>query len=176
NSLRLVNRPLRTRMMGGVGAVGEKPVATRLPFYPLEIAAGGFAESEVDDYSKKWIDINKIYLHRSIDKTMFISQVHGHSMEPLIPDGSYCLFKYGVAGSRNSRVVLVKKSGYEDPDTQTSFTIKRYFSQKVAGSEFEWAHEKIELRPENPDYPVLTVEPDEAEDFTIIAEFIQCIE
>ncbi|MCU7801334.1 MAG: hypothetical protein KZQ70_14685, partial [gamma proteobacterium symbiont of Lucinoma myriamae] len=29
-SLRLVNRPLRTRMMGGVGAVGEKPVATRL--------------------------------------------------------------------------------------------------------------------------------------------------
>ena len=30
NSLRLVNRPLRTRMMGGVGAAGEKPAATRL--------------------------------------------------------------------------------------------------------------------------------------------------
>ena len=30
HSLRLVNRPLRIRMMGGVGAVGEKPTATRL--------------------------------------------------------------------------------------------------------------------------------------------------
>ena len=33
NSLRLVNRPLRTRMMGGVGAVGEKPAATRLDLF-----------------------------------------------------------------------------------------------------------------------------------------------
>ena len=29
-SSRLVNRPLRTRMRGDVGAVGEKPTATRL--------------------------------------------------------------------------------------------------------------------------------------------------
>jgi phage repressor protein C with HTH and peptisase S24 domain len=94
-------------------------------------------------------------------------------MEPLIPNGSYCLFKYGVAGSRNGRVVLVQKSGYEDPETQASFTIKRYYSQKSTSSEFdqnenEWQHEKIELRPDSKDYPILTIKPDEAEDFTVI--------
>jgi len=149
---------------------------TSLPFYPLEIAAGGFADSEIDDDSKQWIDVQKIGLSRSIDKTMFISQIHGHSMEPLIPDGSYCLFKYGVVGSRNGRIVLVKKSGYEDPDTQASFTIKRYYSQKTSQSEFDWEHEKIELKPENTDYPVLIIEPDEAEDFVVIAEFLQLVE
>lgn len=153
----------------------QKKYISSLPFYPLEIAAGGFADSEIDDDSKQWIDINKIKLSRSLSKDMFISQIHGHSMEPLIPDGSYCLFKYGVVGSRNGRVVLVKKTGYEDADTQASFTIKRYHSQKTAQSEFEWEHEKIELRPENPDYPVLIVEPDEAEDFIVIAEFLQVI-
>jgi len=153
----------------------NKKYITLLPFYPLEIAAGGFADSEIDDDSKQWIDIQKIGLSRSIDKTMFISQIHGHSMEPLIPDGSYCLFKYGVVGSRNGRIVLVKKSGYEDPDTQASFTIKRYYSQKTLQSEYEWEHEKIELRPENPDYPVLIVDPDEAESFVVIAEFIQLV-
>ena len=33
NSLWLVNRPLRIRTMGGVGAVGEKPTATRLDHF-----------------------------------------------------------------------------------------------------------------------------------------------
>lgn len=147
-----------------------------LPFYPLEIAAGGFMDSEINEDSKQWIDIKQINLFRSLSKDMFISQIHGHSMEPLIPDGSYCLFKYGVVGSRNGKVVLVKKEGYEDPDTKASFTIKKYFSQKTTKSEFEWEHEKIELRPENPDYSVLSVEPDEADNFHVIAEFLQVIE
>ncbi len=64
---------------------------------------------------------------------------------------------------------------YEDPETQASFTIKRYYSQKIAHSEFEWGHEKIELRPENRDYPILTVNPDEVEDFVVIAEFLQVL-
>ena len=153
----------------------EQKYASHLPFYPLEIAAGGFADSQIDNDLKQWINTDKIGLSRTLDKDMFISQIHGHSMEPLIPDGSYCLFKYGVVGSRNGRVVLVKKSGYEDPDTQASFTIKRYYSQKTAQSEFEWEHEKIELIPENKKYPVLTVDPDEADDFVVIAEFLQII-
>jgi len=146
-----------------------------LPFYSLEIAAGGFADSEIDESSKQWIDIKQINLFRSLTKDMFISQIHGHSMEPLIPDGSYCLFKYGVAGSRNGRVVLVKKEGYEDPDTKASFTIKRYYSQKTTESEFEWGHEEIALRPENPEYPVLSIKQDDADNFHIIAEFLQVI-
>ncbi|MBF0266090.1 MAG: DEAD/DEAH box helicase family protein [Gammaproteobacteria bacterium] len=167
------NNTLPFKLLDSVN--NKEKYTTAIPFYPLEIAAGSFSDSEIDDDIKQWVDIDKLALRKSIDKDMFISQVHGHSMEPLILDGSYCLFKYGVAGSRNGRVVLVKKSGYEDPDTQASFTIKRYFSKKTAQSEYEWGHEKIELRPDNKDYPVLTIEPDEADDFVVIAEFLQVV-
>ena len=144
-----------------------------LPFYPLEIAAGGFAESGIPDEPNHWVDVSE--LNRNVDNHYFISQVSGHSMEPLIPDGSFCLFKYGVVGSRNGKIVLVKRDGFEDPDTHTSFTIKRYFSKKIADPEFEWQHEIIELRPENPDYPVLTIESDDSNDFAVIAEFVQVL-
>jgi len=75
-----------------------------------------------------------------------------------------------------TRIVLVKKEGYEDPDTKASFTIKKYFSQKTIASEFEWEHEIIELRPENSEYPVLSIGPDDADSFHVIAEFLQVIE
>ena len=154
----------------------NKKYVSSLPFYPLEIAAGGFVDSEIDEDSKQWINTKQINLFRSLNKDMFISQIHGHSMEPLIPDGSYCLFKYGVADLQNGRIVLVKKEGYEDPETKASFTIKKYFSRKTTASEFDWGHEKIELRPENPEYPVLSIGPDDADNFHVIAEFLQVIE
>ena len=80
-----------------------------------------------------------------------------------------------MAGSRNGRVVLVKKEGHEVPDTKASFTIKRYYSQKTTESEFEWGHEEIALRPENPEYPVLSIKQDDADNFHVIAEFLQVI-
>jgi hypothetical protein len=153
----------------------EEKYVSFLPFYPIEIAAGNFAESEVVEEPCQWLDISKTDYSGVLSNDLFISQVHGHSMESLIPDGSYCLFKYGVVGSRNNRVLLVKKDGVIDPDLQTSFTVKRYFSEKIIDSEFEWAHQKIELKPDNQEYPVLVIEPDNAEDFFVVAEFIQVI-
>ena len=42
-------------------------------------------------------------------------------------------------------------------------------------NDFEWQHENIELRPDNLSYPILTVEPDEVENFVVIAEFLQLV-
>ncbi len=39
---------------------------------------------------------------------MFIARVAGKSMEPTIPDGSYCIFCFERGGSRNGKVVLVE--------------------------------------------------------------------
>ncbi len=41
---------------------------------------------------------------------MFVAEIAGHSMQPTIPDGSLCVFRYGVAGSREGRLVLVEIS------------------------------------------------------------------
>jgi len=147
-----------------------------VPFYPLEIAAGGFADSRVMDNAQHWINIKNIVLRHALTDDLFVSKIHGQSMEPLIPDGSYCLFRYGVAGSRNNKALLVKKDGIIDPDLQTSFTIKRYFSEKKPNSEYGWIHQKIELRPENPDYEAITIEQDNAEDFTVVAEFLSVMD
>jgi phage repressor protein C with HTH and peptisase S24 domain len=40
---------------------------------------------------------------------MFVAQVVGRSMEPLIPDGSLCIFRHGVRGSRQGKRLLIEK-------------------------------------------------------------------
>ncbi len=147
-----------------------------LAFYPLEIAAGGFAESQLIDEPDQWINVEGLPIKQSLTDELFISQVHGQSMEPLIPDGSFCLFRYGVTGSRNGRVVLVKKDGILDKELQTSFTIKRYYSEKIQNDEFGWIHEKIELRPDNSSFSILNIDLDGADNFSVIAEFVQVID
>ena len=147
-----------------------------LPFYSIEVAAGNFADSEIIEEPSLWLDMSNTDYRGAQTQDMFITQITGHSMEPTIPDGSYCLFKYGVAGSRNGRVVLAKKDGVIDPGLQTSFTVKRYSSEKVADTEHEWIHNKIELRPDNPEYDVLEINEDESDSFTIVAEFVAVIE
>lgn len=146
-----------------------------LPFYPIEIAAGNFADSEVIEEPSSWLDISRTNYHGALTKDLFITRIKGHSMEPGIPDGSYCLFKYGVVGSRNNRVVLVKKDGIIDPDQQTSFTIKRYYSEKTENTDFEWAHQKIELRADNPEYDTIEIKEEDADSFVVVAEFIQIL-
>ncbi len=148
---------------------------TVIPYYPIEVAAGNFADSEIIEEPASWLDISKTNFQGVLTKDLFVTRIKGHSMEPTIPDGSYCLFKYGVVGSRNGRVVLAKKDGVLDKDFQTSFTVKRYFSEKMASSEFEWRHKKIELRPDNPEYDVIEINEDDAVSFLIVAEFIQLL-
>ena len=54
----------------------------------------------------------------------FIAKVVGKSMEPTIPDGSYCIFRFERGGSRNSKIVLVKSRLVSDPENG-KFTVKK---------------------------------------------------
>ena len=153
----------------------ENKYNSYLPFYPIEVAAGNFADSELVEEPSSWVDISETNYHGVKTQDLFITKITGHSMEPTIPDGSYCLFKYGVAGSRANRIVLAKKDGLVDPDLGMAFTVKRYFSEKIQDPDTDWLHTKIELRPDNPDYDVISIESDEVDDFSIIAEFIEVL-
>ncbi len=97
---------------------------------------------------------------------MFIAQVVGRSMEPLIPDGSHCIFRAPVVGSRQGRRLLIQEGN--------TFTIKRYTSRKKSTSDDEWKHESIRLQPLNPDFEAFDLTPDEFESrYRVIAEFVQ---
>jgi len=96
-------------------------------------------------------------------------------MEPLIPNGSLCLFRRNVAGTRQGRVVLVQDRHILDPDTGGSVTIKRY--RRVTDVTDAQSRETvvIHLVPENPDYqPIVLAGVPEGE-LAVVAEFLEVL-
>jgi len=149
---------------------------TFLPLYPLSIAAGSFLDSQTPIEPETWVEMTELTKRKSFDKSMFIAQVRGKSMEPLIMDGSYCLFTFETAGSRNGKIVLAQKIGIHDADTGAQYTVKRYQSTKTSNSHTEWVHEKIILKAINPDYEDLEILPEEAGELSIIACWIETLD
>ena len=100
-------------------------------------------------------------------------------MEPLIPDGSYCVFRSDVAGSRGGKTLLVQHWAISDPETGGSYTVKHYRSLKVedldAGEDGLWQHTAIQLLPRNREFPAIWINPDQVDDLRVIAELIAVI-
>jgi DUF2075 family protein len=143
-----------------------------LPVYDLEAAAGDFGPSVAADCIG-WVQTPA---GMKTDERYFVSQVLGQSMEPLIPDGSYCVFRRDVAGSRSGKVLLVQHWAISDPETGGSYTVKEYRSLKVedseAGSDPGWKHTAIQLVPKNKEFRSIWVNPDQAEEVRVVAEFM----
>jgi hypothetical protein len=153
------------------------PSSRHLPFYSLRIAAGGFVPGDAP-LAEGWVDVAKHGFATRLIGGMFVTQVIGKSMEPTIRDGAFCVFRLPVVGSRQGRVVLVRKGDISDTETGGNFTVKRYRSTKRS-DESGWRHERIELVPDNPDrknYPVLRFTGKDHEDLRVIAEFIAMLE
>jgi SOS-response transcriptional repressor LexA len=137
---------------------------THLPRYSLQVAAGKFLENaEVSE--EGWIETPE---DLRLAPDMFVAQIVGHSMEPLIPDGSLCVFRAGVTGSRTGRLVLAE---HRDAN---AYSVKRYKSEKVQ-SEEGWRHQRIRLESLNPDYPSWDLDPDE-DKYRILAEFVRVLD
>ena len=153
----------------------EQKYSTALPFYPLSIAAGGFMDSEMPDKPESWFMVEGLTTKRALAPSMFVAQVTGKSMEPTIPDGGYCLFTFETGGTRNGRIVLAQKSDIADPDTGASYTVKTYQSTKSADPDIGWLHVSITLKPANPAYQEIIIPPSEADDFRIVAFFVEVL-
>lgn len=152
----------------------ETTVGTRetmLPVYSLQAAAGYFDNGQTVE-AVGWVRPPE---GLRADKRLFVAKVVGRSMEPDIPDGSYCVFRSGVAGTRQGRVVLSKLTKLGDPETGAAFTVKRYSSTKVAAAEDGWRHERIVLSPINPDFTPIILEPDAEGSIEVVAEFVRVL-
>jgi SOS-response transcriptional repressor LexA len=142
-----------------------------LPVYSLQAVATAFREQQTPELIG-WKRLDGV---RKLDKHMFIAQVVGKSMEPTIPDGSYCIFRYDQGGSRNGKVVLVESRQVTDPETNQQFTIKRYRSEKEDLGSGRWRHKKIMLSPDNKTFNDIILEDVTGADFRVIAEFIRAL-
>lgn len=149
----------------------DKKYNDHLPVYSLKAAAGKFGEGE-DVHEEGWIKVSGLKL----SKSMFICKIVGHSMEPKIPDGSYCIFRTDtIGGTRQGKVVLVQSRNIHDPDTGGSYTVKRYNSEKEYSKDSTWKHGKIVLESLNNDYKPIVLTPEDESEFKAIAEFVGVI-
>jgi SOS-response transcriptional repressor LexA len=147
--------------------------AACVPLVPLEIAAGAFGDPQhVEEDDFEWVALDSTHRLRP---GMFVAQVVGKSMEPAIPDGSYCLFSAPVAGSRVGKTVLVQLRDGVDPETGERYTVKRYDSQKDWEMEGLWQHRTITLRPNNPAFQPIVLTSAQEGDVKVIAELVEVL-
>jgi SOS-response transcriptional repressor LexA len=142
-----------------------RPFITHLPLYSLRAAATKFGEG-MESEQEGWIRTPR---NLRPAEGMFAAHVVGRSMEPLIPDGSLCIFRAPVTGSRRGRYLLIEKFG--ETDFASRYTVKRYARQ---GGLIESADrdQAIRLEPLNPEFEAFELTSDE---FRVIAEFVQVL-
>lgn len=157
--LRLVVRPTPTNRF-----------RTCVPLVPLRAAASDFGDcrESLTEEDREWVEFDG---ERMPHEGMFVAQVVGKSMEPRIPDGSYCLFSSQVPGSRQGRTLLVKMRDETDPETSERFTMMQYWSRKKEDQN-GWRHLEITLEPLNPDFGPIVIAADGEAEVKIPAEMI----
>jgi hypothetical protein len=106
---------------------------------------------------------------------LFVAQVVGESMNRVIPNGAWCLFRMNPAGSRDKKRVLVQIRDYSDPEHGAAFTVKRY--QRVGrDADSEELVGSIRLIPESTDERYIPLEVRTGEDkIRVIAEFVRVL-
>ncbi len=163
------DRALNTLFEEHVDAEIRKFV-THLPVYSLRAAATRFGE-EMEVEETGW---RRAPERLRLTEDLFIAQVTGRSMQPLIPDGSFCIFRRLAAGSRQGKRLLIQQLGAASGE----FTVKRYTSVKQrTGDEDDWSHQSIRLEPLNPEFEAFNLTPDEFnQNYRAIAEFVQVLE
>jgi type III restriction enzyme len=147
---------------------------TCVPISSLRAAAGRFSEEqasldEIAHWASEWVTWDN---HPTFEPGMFVARVQGKSMEPEIPDGSYCLFRAPRDGSRDGRRLLVWHSGIDDPMTSGHYTLKVFTSEKAPTEDGSWHHTKIVLKPLNAEFEPLVLMPKDEGDVKVIAELV----
>jgi type I restriction enzyme R subunit len=156
-----------------VAGTPEERYKTCVPLVPLKAAAGAFSDPQhIEDDSFVWVEIGLRYRLR---RGMFVAQVVGKSMEPAIPDGSWCLFQAPVAGTRQGKTVLVQLRDTADTETGERYTVKRYESQKAREGD-TWRHERIILKPLNPAFEPIILAGEDKRTLQVVAELIDVLD
>ncbi len=147
-----------------------RPYVNAVPIYDFAIAAGSFSEHQsIGDCD--WVELPEFI--RSGDD-LFVAQVVGESMNKRIPSGSWCLFRKGVSGSRQGKIVLAQHHEIFDEDLGGQYTVKRYESEKTGSADDGWIHSKIILKPETTaaGYDDIVISENDEDALSVIAEFV----
>ncbi len=143
-----------------------RPGVTHIPVYALRAAATKFGEG-MSAGEEEWIRTPE---NLRVTPDLFAAWVVGRSMEPLIPDGSLCVFRANVTGTRQGKRLLIEK--FDETDFAARYTVKRYKSEKKQTAD-GWEHQLIRLEPLNPEFEAFELRPDA---FRVIGEFVEVLD
>lgn len=125
-----------------------------LPLYTLAAACGRFGEERLVEDPADWVRISG---RLTRNENLYVVRAVGHSMEPRIHDGEYCVFEYRENEvPEDNAIVLAEHADVIDGETRGSYSIKKL------------VHEggKVIFRPLNPDYD--DIEPDPTRGYRIV--------
>ena len=152
-----------------------------IPVFPeLRIAAGSWGD-ECNGFSQSleaadlWIPLPKGV--RSGQRA-FVARVNGHSMEPLVPDGSWCVFGPPPEGTRQGKNLIVWHASIKDPEGLGQYTLKHWRSSRHVHSDESheaWQHTEILLEPLNSAYDEIRISPEEADSVKVVAELMRVL-
>ncbi len=151
-----------------------------VPRLPLEVAAGGFSDDQESLFAEDAIDWIEWDGMPTPAPGMFVARISGRSMEPKVPNGSWCLFRTDVTGSRDGRHLVVSHQDIVDPDFPMRVTLKRYRSEKIVDPDTgEWRHSRIVLEPLNSEYDPIELTAEAGDDgeggLRVVAELVAVI-
>lgn len=140
-----------------------------IPFYNFYAAAGSFSEMQ-SDKDFELISVPEKYKSK---EDYFACKIKGESMNKVIPNNSICIFKKYTGGSRNGKIVLIENQDIQDPDFNSSFTVKTYSSEKIVTDE-GWQHSSIVLRPNSYDnkFKNIIIDENNGSDMNVVGEFV----
>lgn len=150
-----------------------KPFINSIPLVDISVAAGNF--SDLQSHSElTWIEPP---INISAKKGYFVCKVVGESMNKIIPNGSYCLFRQYEGGSRNGKIVLVESTSINDSEFGSGYTVKEYHSEKNI-SEEGWWHESVILKPLSTmdDYGEIQLSQSDLLNFKVVGIFDRVIQ
>jgi SOS-response transcriptional repressor LexA len=148
------------------------PIQYSNPFFYLLVAVGSFSEAQSIEETRWYALPDSV--RPSAD--LFVCQVIGESMNKVIPNGAYCLFRKYSGGSRNGQIVLVESSSIQDADYGSCYTIKEYESKKNEDAD-GWMHQSIVLKPLSTfsGYAPIVLEEEDLKEFRVIGVFVKSI-
>ncbi len=160
-----LKRALRglARLGHEVFAAEAPPPRGAVPVMSLQAAASRFGGTRSVEVSA-WLRLKGARQTQLTGR--FVAQVTGRSMSPTVPSGALALFRGPVVGPLEGRVVVAEWRDYTDPETGGAYVLKRVGAVELRPR----GGLQLQLRSDNPDFPPLLVDAQDANELRIVAE------
>lgn len=128
-----------------------------LPYYTLSAACGRFGAERLVEEPLGWV---RIAGRLTKNENLYVVRASGHSMEPRIKDGDYCVFEYREgAKPEDNAIVLAEHADVIDDETRGAYSIKKFVTQKG----------KVVLKPLNRGFSDIRI--DSSDGYRIVGVF-----